>query len=564
MPLFMTTPTKPRAKLFDWAWFLLFAVASSIYCVTSASRLSATFDEPSYVYEGLRHWHNGSYKQLMKWGTMPLPIDVETLPLNTVELIRGKPFENNNADFRLILPWARAMTLIFWWVLLAYAWLAARQLGGPWAARTALAAIACEPNLLAHAALATTDIAVGACLLAFTYHFARGRDAIWPQRRLIPGIWYGLSILAKASGMVFGGFCMIAVEIGRLIHSHASREQWKQAIRPFVRDAAVIVGIGMAITFFYVGSDWGPEPTFITWAQTLKPGITRTSMLWTSEHLRIFTNAGEGIAQQIKHNIRGHGAYLLGGIWKRSVWYYFPVTLSIKLTESLLLAPVILLLVNRRRLANWAVLAALMLLGFSLNSRVQIGVRMMLPLIVLACLGLSVAAVGAVADVKTQGRRIAGAALIAAALLWNAAASARVWPNAICYTNDLWGGTANGYLLLSDSNYDWGQGVPDLLNWNREYGGGTLDVWSFSTDPLVQLPPLHVLPLHTMTFADDRALVGFLQGRRLVASTTLVYGAYGDGSIQQVALYLRKCKPTGRSQTFLIYDFTGDASNPGR
>ena len=30
----------------DWLWFLACALASSLWCVTAASQLSATFDEP--------------------------------------------------------------------------------------------------------------------------------------------------------------------------------------------------------------------------------------------------------------------------------------------------------------------------------------------------------------------------------------------------------------------------------------------------------------------------------------------------------------------------------------
>ena len=53
-------------------------------------------------------------------------------------------------------------------------------------------------------------------------------------------------------------------------------------------------------------------------------------MVWLSEHLRIFPNAGEGLAYQIKHNVRGHGVYLFGDWEPRAVWYYFPAALAIK------------------------------------------------------------------------------------------------------------------------------------------------------------------------------------------------------------------------------------------
>ena len=77
------------SRLFDAAWFLFWAILSSCWCVTAASQLGATFDEPIYVQRGLERWHTGSTSGLMKLGTMPLPVDVETLPLYLWEIARG-------------------------------------------------------------------------------------------------------------------------------------------------------------------------------------------------------------------------------------------------------------------------------------------------------------------------------------------------------------------------------------------------------------------------------------------------------------------------------------------
>src|SRR5262249_37340281 len=117
--------------------------------------------------------------------------------------------------------WARAVNLLFWGLLLTYGWLAGRQLAGPWGARLAVAFLACEPSLLAHASLATTDIAVTACLLALVYHFRTGPDRCWVRRAGVPTLWFGASVLAKASGLVFGLLCLFAVEWERLLRQGA-------------------------------------------------------------------------------------------------------------------------------------------------------------------------------------------------------------------------------------------------------------------------------------------------------------------------------------------------------
>src|SRR5919202_2047419 len=137
-------------RLFDWLWLLAWGLASSAWCVTASGRLSATFDEPVYVARGLEYWRSGSHAGLMQLGTMPLPPDLETLPLYLAERWRGTRFDPE-ADLERLLPWARAGALVFWWLLLAHGWLAGRSLAGPWGGRLAVALLASEPSFLAHA-----------------------------------------------------------------------------------------------------------------------------------------------------------------------------------------------------------------------------------------------------------------------------------------------------------------------------------------------------------------------------------------------------------------------------
>src|SRR5262245_66460418 len=99
-------------RAFDWLWLLAWGVASSVWCVSAAGRLGATFDEPVYVSCGLECWRTGSHAPLMRLGTMPLPVDAETLPLYLWERWRGEPFDPE-ADLGRLLPWARAGALPF-------------------------------------------------------------------------------------------------------------------------------------------------------------------------------------------------------------------------------------------------------------------------------------------------------------------------------------------------------------------------------------------------------------------------------------------------------------------
>ena len=535
----------------DWLWFLACALASSLWCVTAASQLSATFDEPIYIVRGLDAWRSGSHGGLMKLGTMPLPIDIATLPLFIAERWRDAPFDASSELVKL-LPWARAATLLFWWLLLFYAWRAGRALAGPWAGRLGVALVACEPTMLAHASLATTDVAVTGCLLALVYHFRMARDLAWLRRVGVPTLWYAATVLAKASGLVYGPLCLLAVEVQRL-----ARQRPETPLKPFGRDLVQIVGYGFVLVFLYCGSDWHTEPSFAAWAHGLPDGPLRASTLWLAEHLRIFSNAGEALARQIKHNMRGpggHWAYLLGA-QRRAFWYYFPVALSLKLSVPLLALPLLLGVLRPRTLWNWANVAAVALLLFSLTARVQIGVRLMLPIVALAAVGLAASVVETCRSLTTAWTRYACAAAAATGVVWTTAAAVTVWPNGLSYTNSLWGGTERGYLYLSDSNYDWGQGLLELTRWQSTHDGGTLDVWYFGSDPRVDVPPLRLLPLHIMPIEHPQDVLAYAHGR-LAVGTTFLYGTYLTEAHHQAATFLRTLEPVGRTTTFFIYDLS--------
>ena len=65
--------------------------------------------------------------------------------------------------------------------------------------------------------------------------------------------------------------------------------------------------------FAYTGCDWAVEPTFVDLGRgAARRDGPQTCSSPLSTHLQIFPNAGEAIVQQIKHNMRGHGTYLLG------------------------------------------------------------------------------------------------------------------------------------------------------------------------------------------------------------------------------------------------------------
>jgi hypothetical protein len=557
-----------RGRWVDLLWLLAFGVASSAWCLTSAARIGATFDEPFYVKAGLVNWRTGSNKLLMRAGTMPLPVDVQTLPVYIWERCRGQEFDPV-ADLHAVLPLCRAMNLVFWWLMLAYAMRLGREFGGEWGGRLSVALVACDPNLLGHAALATTDISLLAAMLVLIYHFHHCYvpAAGWKRRVLVPGVLYGLALSAKASALAFGPQVMLVLGLWNLAKAGALTPpagstflrrvtHFWHATYQFRKDLIAIGFIGMVVLFAYCGCDWGTEPTFVKWADKLPEGDLKGVMAPVSRELKIFTNAGEALLQQIKHNMRGHGTYILGEWYPRATPKYFPLALSMKVplpAVALLLAA---LMIHPRRLLIPTAGAALILLAFTPNCRVQIGIRFMFPLMVLAYITASAAVARAWGDqAAVGGGRVVPRWFVAALVATLAGTAAWTWPHGLSYFNQAWGGREAGPHLLHDSNYDWGQGLPELKEWNEKHNGGrSLSVWYYGSDVDVDRPPFVRQHLSALPLLSEDDVPVICPTKYLAVSTTVTaIHAPQIAGHEARRVWLARQTPVARTTHFAIY-----------
>jgi hypothetical protein len=493
--------------------------------VTADQRLSATFDEPVYLSAGLQRWRTGGFGQLKAMGTMPLPVDICTLPLYLAERISGRRIDLE-AEMARWLPIARAGTLLFWWLLLIYAWRLGRLLAGPWAGRIAVGILATEPTFLSHAGLATTDIASAACLLglAFRYRAALMRTG-W-RAWIAPVGWCAAALLAKASAVVYVPIILAAAECDHLIKTR-DRSGLLSRVSCLVSRVSLVVVLGFVLASIY----------------TARPAGLVQAILF-----------------QIRHNQAGHGGTFLFGRWSDTpLWYYFPALLTIKLPWPLLAGALVIAILRPRAFLNWPVAVAAVMLLTSLTCHIQIGVRYLLPTMTFAIVGLAAATIDAVA--RPSGYPLAdrwrptvvrGCAAAGGLVMLFTAVTA--WPDGISYTNGLWGPADRGYLLATDSNYDWGQGLYELAAWQRAGGVGTIDVAYFGMDPT--LKSLDMRPIELPAISPDNG-----PPRKLAVSTTLL--SLGPLDNLEPVRRLKARTPCARTRTFLIYDLSATGSPSG-
>lgn len=518
----------------DALLLILVAAASSAWCLATARLLGATFDEPFYLEAGLDAWRRGTFKQLLAAGVMPLPVHLQTLPLYLRELAAGRPF-TVAADLSELLPVARSVTLLFWCVLLFYSMRLARALGGPWAGRLAVVVLALDPNFLAHAALATTDIAIAAFLVMFACAYWEGRDQAWPRRIAWPALVFAMALSSKASALTFGPMIIAAVEIVR----------WRESgRRAWPRDGAWVFAAGTLLSVIYCGP--GGDPSFQGVLSRLPADhALRPALAWFGS-LPLSPNAFFAFWFQADHNRTGQPTFLLGVENARSLWFYVPVLPTIKFPIATLLLVAWAVVARPPRLRLVMGLAAVVGL-LMVMVRVQTGIRFLLPLVAFLIAGVAARLATSMAELTTVRRRWA-MAVLGGLVAWLGADAARAWPDPLRYVNAFWGGPEHGYRVVSDSNYDWGQGLPELADWKRSHGEPTA-IWYFGTDP--RFPHLQ-----RYNPSRDVAVAMVPRPRFLAVSTSLLYGGYvtAPGPARDLMLTLRSLAPVARTRTFLIFD----------
>jgi hypothetical protein len=185
----------------------------------------------------------------------------------------------------------------------------------------------------------------------------------------------------------------------------------------------------------------------------------------------------EGFDAQKSDTDVGYQGFLFGEIYRGAKWYFFPGAMLCKLPIAMLLllaaaaasklaprgtAPPARGAGERSLFLALAVFAA----GVILLGDVNIGTRYLLPAFPLVFILVSrIWSVDRAATAKTRSLlpylRDALLVLLAVETLW-------VSPRFLTFVNFAVGGPSNGWRLLSDSDYDWGQGLIDLRNWMNE------------------------------------------------------------------------------------------------
>ncbi len=437
-------------------------VLGSIRIVLTYTVFNHTSDEPAHVACGMEWLDKGIYQ----WEPQhpPLARVAAALPLYLAGLrsqntrrdlrfamsLEGAAILYSNHQYERNLALARLGILPFFWLACAvvYAW-GARYFR-PAVALTAVFLFSMVPTVLAHAGLATTDMALtatlGAAFLAglIWIESPTSRNAVWF------GAATGLMTVSKFSALAFFP-ASAAVALGWCVYRE--RPGW-QALARWTRDRvpsfAVAVAAGALLIWAVYRFSFGDAGFF---------------------HLRLpAPELYAGIRQVMDHNAGGQESYLLGERSQTGFWLFFPVALAVKSPLAfLVLAAVGAVLVFRKDGGNRnlrIVLAfCVSILAVGMSSRINIGLRHILPIY----LGLSLlGAVAVVTLLEWSDPRPWLRGALALLILWLAGSSLRSHPDYLAYFNETAGSEPEK--ILVDSDLDWGQDLKRLASRLREVG----------------------------------------------------------------------------------------------
>ena len=438
-------------------------VALAVARVTATyTHFSQTYDEPVHVAMGLEWLDRGTYTLELQhpplariFDAIALWIDGEHYPPGPIVLTDpAAPIRKGNAIFGGPDDYQRNLTLarigVLPWLLLAafvvFHW--TRAIANTESAVAAVALFTFVPAILGHAGLATTDTALAAALPAAIYALVRCIDRPSAGRMALFACALAAAVLSKFSAIPF------MVVIGGVVLLIKFRENRPdKRVRPTFASLAIAVPIAAFLIWAaYRFSIW-PAPMYGFAPNELLAMLAEAkappdrALFFLLSHFRLpAPELFAGLAHLGEHTLFGHPSYFLGQIRTHGVWYFFPIVIAVKTPIAFL----ILAALGARR-ASIPVLSAAAIVVMAMVSRINLGVRHVLPIYPLLAIA------GGIALIEMWQRRRMVAIVLGA---WMAVSSLLAHPDYIAYFNELAG--RHPERIVVDSDLDWGQDLPRL------------------------------------------------------------------------------------------------------
>jgi hypothetical protein len=549
-------------------------------CVGSGWNTSPVFDEPLLIGSGYsllkgdEHMKPttdvvlGSEFVVARWCALPL-LAMKIVPQAEDEdrgagtQVRGAYFLSlfgSKDRMFTVLRAARTMGTLLGVALALVVFFWSRRLHGDGAGLVSLGFFCLCPMVIANSGLATADIAA-------TLFFALAVWSFWTLLHRVSGwtvLGCGLAVgglmATKLSGVLFVPMAvlMLVAKLGLrhpvtvALPGTGAREE-TSAPKQFFLLATASTAAALAAYFFLwaiygfhysfgVQTPDGSAPWSLFNGQP--ESLVSSCIAWCREH-RLFPEHFLIDIRLLMLTVQQRRAFLMGGYSRVGWWYFFPVAWFFKTPIPFLIAVLAsLIVVIAAGWRQWAKgvggaaaasainfyeftpLAVLLVvyLGGMMSGNLNIGLRHLLPVYPVLFI---------LAGVLTRWwHRPSGWVLAGALIMWSAGEVWAVYPQTLAYFNEFAGGSRNGYHVLVDSSYEWGQDLPAVEKWIAQrssrpgpkppvyfsyFGNGCLR--SFELDAVILLPSY---------FDPPRDYQLILVPGTYIISATMLQSVYND------------------------------------
>lgn len=534
-----------------WRWWamagLMVVLVAQIALTVRGESL--TWDEGDHIFAGYMSWKthdfglNPEHPPMVKMvATLPLlglPLKVPELEgrfFKTESYMDGREllFRNGPANggaygSETLVFRARMFAMVFVVAGALLVFFAGQEMFVVAAGLVGLLLFCFEPNLVAHGAFVTTDMAISVTMLATVYAFYRFCRVPGFGRLAVTGLAAGLALAAKHSAVLLLPMLVVLAAEEVFRRWRLRREAgFPAGLGPgrMAGALAIIMVIAVAVLWAFYGFRYAARPAGLRLDPSLKDyvgplaGVEGRGILLAAR-LRLLPESWLYGLADVRAMANGMPSYFFGKVYAHGVWFYFPVLLTIKSTLGMmglvLLTAAALVLGRMRRWGRemWFLLVppAIYLLA-AMGSHLNIGARHVLPLWVFGCV---LAAGGACALVRADRR---WRWVVGVLLLMHVASSLRAFPDSLAYANEAWGGPAKTYQYLTDSNTDWGQQLIATKKYVDEHG--IRECWfAYFAAPFL-LPGDYGIPCRLLPQADTVSVDEVLEVLPVIRGPVLI------------------------------------------
>ena len=385
-------------------------------------------------------------------------------------LFHNGPADGGHYDANTLIFRARLFASVFSLIAAVLVFLGTTEMFSLTAGLIALVLFCFEPNLIAHGAFVTTDMAASCTIFATIYAFWRWVKVPSAARLLTAGLVGGFALAAKHSTILLAPMLLLLAAV--VLYDQRRKDHTPSPLRitpaRMITALAVITGVAVIVLWAFYGFRFSARPAGLaltpSLADYIKPLAPREAhgILFLAHWHLLPESYLYGLAD-VRRVANDMPSFLLGRVYAHGTWMYFPIVFLIKSTLPMLALLALTLFAIARRWLRPSLELAFVLIPpvvymlVSMGSHLNIGARHILPVYLFCCVIAGAGAAALLRAQQTRKSRERWTLTVMALLIFHVATTLHASPNYISYANEAWGGPTQTYRYLSDSNTDWAQ-----------------------------------------------------------------------------------------------------------